>query len=93
MENILTFTLGAICFKRAKVAKTLFCVFALGMLVSLVLAIVAGSGNIDIDLLVDRFDSPARAANAINWYLNITSFGILALLLGGIFYRLRTIQH
>ena len=93
MNNILTFTLGAICFKKAKVAKTLFCVFALGMVLSLVLAIFAGSGNLDIDLLVDRFDSPARAANAINWYFNISGFGVLALLLGGIFYRLRTIQH
>ena len=93
MMNILTFTLGAICFKKAKVAKTLLCVFALGMVLSTLLAILLGSGNLDASWFMDRFSTPAQAATAINWYLNITCFGTLALLLGGIFYRLRTIQH
>ena len=91
--NILTFTLGAICFKRAKVAKTLLCVFGLSMVLSTLLAVFAGTGNIDPEWLASHFDSPQRAVSALNWYLNITSFGILALLFGGIYYRLRTIQH
>ena len=95
MVNILTFTLGAICFKKAKVAKTLLCIFLLGMVLSTVLAIIAGSGhiNIDVDWMMAHFNTPDRAASAVNWYMNITFFGILALILGGIFYRLRTIQH
>jgi hypothetical protein len=90
---VLPFGLGAICFKKAKVAKTLLCVFALGMVLSTLLAILLGSGNLDASWFMDRFSTPAQAATAINWYLNITCFGTLALLLGGIFYRLRTIQH
>lgn len=91
--NILTFTLGAICFKKAKVAKTLLCIFAVSMVLSTLLAIFAGTGNIDPEWIANHFDSPQRAVNALNWYVNITCFGTLAILLGGIFYRLRTIQH
>lgn len=95
MVNILVFTLGAICFKKAKVAKTLLCIFLLGMVLSTVLAIVAGNGyiNIDYDWMMTHFNTPDRAARAVNWYMNIAIFGILALLLGGIYYRIRTIQH
>jgi hypothetical protein len=93
ITNILTFTLGAICFKKAKVAKTLLCLFALAMILSTLFAILFGNGTVDPEQFFERFDSPERAISSFNWYLNITYTCTLAILLGGIFYRLRTIKH
>lgn len=91
--NILTFTLGAICFKKAKVAKTLLCVFVLGMIFSAMFAIFLGNGSLDVDWLLSHFNTPDHAVSAINTTMNITIITQLVILLGGTYYRLRSIKH
>lgn len=89
--NILIFTLGALCFKKAKAAKTILVVLG----VSIVLSNIVGV------LLIDAFPSatdfilcdPSRAVRLINAYVNVTCFGLVLLVGGGIYYRIRTMQH
>lgn len=91
--NILTFTLGAICFKKAKIAKTLLCIFVLSMIFSAIFAIFLGNGSLDVDWVLSHFNTPDHAIRAINTTLNITFIFQLVILLGGTYYRLRTIKH
>ena len=90
--NVLTFTLGAVCFKKSKVAKTLLCIFGLSIVLSTLLAIFVGTDGIYINSL-EMFDNPAAAVRAINWAANIVYFVFIGGLLGGLYYRLRTINH
>lgn len=90
--NVLTFTLGAVCFKKSKVAKTLLCIFALSIVLSTLLTIILGTDHIYVNSL-EMFDSPAAAVRAINWVANIVYFVFTGGLLGGLYYRLRTLKH
>ncbi|MBO6170395.1 MAG: hypothetical protein J6O51_10580 [Bacteroidales bacterium] len=92
-ENILAFTLGALCFKRAKVAKTLLCLFVFGMVLSTLLVITSGTSHIDTDRLMTFFDNPDTALSFVNWTINIIYALIIGGLLWGTWYRLRTIKH
>jgi hypothetical protein len=95
-ESVLTFTLGAICFKRSKVAKTILCLFACSMVLSMIgMIFVTGNGTMVIGWFewCDRFASPAEAARGLNWLINISFFVFIGGLLGGIYYRLRTLKH
>ena len=93
-ENILIFTLGAICFKKAKVAKTLLCCMLVGMVCSTLMVLFLGTNiHFDSDMFVDYFSSPDKAISAFNWCLSILYTLIIGGLLGGIYYRLRTLKH
>ena len=92
-ESVLTFTLGAVCFKKSKIAKTLLCLFGLSFVLSTIgMIIVGGNGGMYINWF-ENFDSPIAAARAINWVLNISFLIINGGLLGGIYYRIRTLKH
>ena len=92
-EYVLTFALGAICFKKSKIAKTILCIFGLSMIFSTIGMIFIGhSGTLYFNWF-DQFDSPAKAVSALNWLINITFFVMVGGLLGGIYYRLRTLKH
>ena len=92
-ENILVFTLGAICFKRAKVAKTLLCLFGFGMVLSTLLVLIFGTSHIDTDRLMTIFDNPDLAVGFVNRAINILYVLIIGGLLWGTWYRLRTLKH
>ena len=90
----LTFTLGGIFFKKAKVAKTFLFLFVLSTVLS-ILAIVAaklGLGD-SISKFVDDINDPASAIDAFNWTLNIFNIITLGGLLVLTWFRLRTLKH
>lgn len=95
--SALVFTLGAIVFKKSKVALTLLAMFAFDMVLSAILGFVGVAifNSIDPSMIADKFDavSPDTVANYINIFGNILVFGTIVLLGGGIFLRLKTIKH
>lgn len=70
-ENILAFTLGAICFKNSKIAKTILCGAAVGIVVSIITLAVFG-----------RFDTSSGIATAEEFI----EFGKTAKMLCAIIY-------
>lgn len=92
-ETLLIFTLGAVCFKKAKVAKTLLCLLALSMVISPLMLLIFGHTNIDTDWLMEHFSDPDKAVSAINWTLSIIYTVVLGGLLAGLYFRLRTLKH
>ena len=92
-ESALIFTLGAVCFKKSKVAKTLLCLIAFGMLTSPLMLLLFGQTNIDADWLMQHFSDPDRAVSSINWTLSIVYTVVIGGLLAGLYFRLRTLKH
>ena len=92
----LTFTLGGLLFKKAKVAKTFLCLFAIGTVLSLLAVLVVGSLDVQpeqLGRLEDSFNDPEVAIRTLNWIANISNFITLGGLLALIWLRLRTIKH
>ena len=92
-ETLLIFTLGAVCFKKAKVAKTLLCLLALSMVISPLMLLIFGHTSIDTDWVAEHFSDPDKAVAAINWTLSIIYTVVLGGLLAGLYFRLRTLKH
>ena len=93
-ENILIFTLGALCFKRNKVGTTLLCCIGAGLLIAILMMLffhpTSLSGD-DIERFFGDFDT-ARAETWINVTLNLIYGVVFALLIGGIYARIKTIK-
>ena len=92
-EYVLTFTLGAICFKKSKVAKTILCIFAVSMVLSTIGMIIVGHSGTFYFNWFDQFDTVTEAVSALNWTLSIAFAVYVGGLLGGIYYRIRTLKH
>ena len=92
VSSILTFVLGALCFKKSKVGKTILCLFAFSTILSTIAMIFFGHNGPDFIGFFDDMD-PIKAASIINWFLNINFTVIIGGLLAGIYYRLRTLKH
>ena len=92
-ECLLIFTLGAVCFKKAKVAKTLLCLIAFSMVMSPLMLLLFGNAHIDNEWLLEQFNNPDRAISAINWFLSIIYTVVIGGLLAGLYFRLRTLKH
>lgn len=93
-ENILSFTLGALCFKRNKVGKTILCLLGVGMLFSVLTMLIFHTTHLDsetIERFLGDFDA-ARAQTWINVVLNVFYSVIFVLLIGGIWARIKTIK-
>ena len=93
-ENVLAFTLGALCFKRNKVGKTILCYIALAILISGLMMLIFHTTNIDSDTFerfLGDFDE-ARAQTWINVGLNLIYGVVFAALIGGIWARIKTIK-
>ena len=88
-ESILVFTVGAVCFKKSKVAKTLLCIIAFSFLISSLLILFTGDTHITIDF----HNGPDDTERMFNWFLNICYTVIIGGLLGGLYYRIRTLKH
>ena len=92
-EYVLTFTLGAICFKKSKVAKTILCIFAISMVLSTIGMIIVGHSGTFYFNWFEQFDTATKAISALNWTLSIAFAIYVGGLLGGIYYRIRTLKH
>lgn len=92
-SSVLTFALGALCFKKAKIAKTILVMFAL----TIVFGIGFGLFLSNIDSIPEWMDNLVRnEADFIrlyNIFMNVMGFGTLALLSAGTYFRLKTIKH
>lgn len=93
-ENMLIFTLGAVCFKKSKVAKTFLCLMAVGMVFSFLMVWFFGNAFPDLaDWAESHFDDPAVMARTLNRTISIFYAVVIGGLLGGLYYRIRTIQQ
>ena len=93
-ENILFFTLGALCFKRNKVGKTLLCAIGIGLAMSLLTMLFFHTTSLsgdDVERFFGDFDA-ARALAWINTALNLFYGVVFVLLIGGIYARIKTIK-
>jgi hypothetical protein len=93
-ENILFFTLGALCFKRNKVGKSILCYIGLAMLIGILMMLFFHTTSLDNDAL-ERFFGDIDAARAQTWInvaLNVIYTVVFALLIGGIYARIKTIK-
>lgn len=106
-EYILIFTLGAICFKTAKPAKTILTLIIISSVFGFFLGglgVAFGSNLIDIiQNWAENFESrfaeidPVTAASKVAMYINLAlSLWYLLIcggLMGGIYYRIKTLKH
>lgn len=92
-ESVLVFFLGALCFKRGKVGKTILCLFAFGTILSTLSMVFVAHHGPDYIGFFELNSDPAKAVSALNWFFNIYYTVFLGGLLGGIYYRLRTLKH
>ena len=93
-ENILFFTLGALCFKRNKVGKSILCYIGLAMLIGILMMLFFHTTSLDNDAL-ERFFGDIDAARAQTWInvgLNLIYGVVFAALIGGIWTRIKTIK-
>ena len=93
-ENILFFTLGALCFKRNKVGKSILCYIGLALLIGIVMMLTFQTTSLDsedVERLLGEVD-PARVQTWINVALNVIYAVVFTLLIGGIWARIKTIK-
>lgn len=91
-SSILVFTLGAICFKKNKVAKVILCLIAFESVVSLLGMGIVNVFDIDLDTFFDGM-TVEKAQHWFNTWLNIGNFIVFGVLLGGIYARIKTLKH
>lgn len=96
LSNILIFTLGALCFKKAKAAKTILVCFAVATVCSLICTAIIGQASWgvpdDFECLLGNL-SPEQVVTRINVTVNIIYFTIVAALVGACYLRIKTIKH
>ena len=93
-ENILFFTLGALCFKRNKVGKSILCYIGLALLIGIVMMLTFQTTSLDsedVERLLGEVE-PARVQTWINVALNVIYAVVFTLLIGGIWARIKTIK-
>lgn len=93
-QQILFFTLGALCFKRNKVGKTILCLIGFGMLMSGLTMLIFHTTNLSTEDIANYFgDFDAdRAQLWINMTLNIIYGVLFVVLIGAIYARIKTIK-
>ena len=93
-STILVFTLGAIIFKKSKVAKTILCLIAISFFLSAIMMVFIGFDGVNVYFnWLEHFDTVVGATNFVNWTMNITYIVTLGILLGAMYYRIRTLKH
>ncbi len=94
VETILIFTLGALCFKKNKVGKTILCLFGAGVLLSFIMMLVlkqTSFSGADFERLFDDM-TPQKAELWINTGLNLFFTVVIGGLIAGILARIKTIK-
>lgn len=89
--NALVFTLGAIFFKKAKVSKTILCILVFVIIFTQICVLVVKHPDGIISMAENW--SADQAVSRINLTVNLISLTLIALLCGGIFWRLKTLKH
>lgn len=92
-ENLLIFTLGALCFKRGKIAKTFLCLFCTGLVLSTLMLLFVGNAHLGYEWFEEHFATAEQIQRAIDSSLAIIYTLVIGGLLGGLYYRIRTLQH
>lgn len=93
VTNMLIFLLGAICFKKSKIAKTILAIFAGCIVLSILACVATGQTaiNIDLDTLADL--DAERVARKIDLFINVLDSSFIVIMLAAIFARVKTIKH
>ena len=94
--NILVFALGALCFRRAKTAKTLLVCLLVSIAFGLISALVLGQASFtteDFEFLFGSPTDPEQVLSRLNLMFNIIFFLIVAGLMTASFFRIKTIKH
>ena len=89
----LVFFLGALCFKKSKVGKTILCLFAFSTVLSTLSMVFFGQYGPTYINVFDSDVDPVQLLTGLNWFLNIYFIVVIGGLMGGIYYRLRTLKH
>lgn len=93
-QYALAFLLGAIVFKKAKVAKTILWMFIISTVMGVVMTRMVGVTNITESFIKDASQVDMSSFQAkLNWFLNVSWIGCIVALCAGIFWRLKTIKH
>ena len=93
-QYALAFLLGAIIFKRAKVAKTILWMFIISTVFGIVFTKILGMTDMAEYFMNGISEASISGVQSkINWWLNISWIGWVAVLAAGIFWRLKTIKH
>ena len=90
-SSMLFMTLGAIFFKKSKIAKTILA----GLLISVVLSPVSIGvvASADTFRYLDDLSSPYDAARIFNAFMNVVLWGQIVILALAVYFRLRFIKH
>ncbi len=93
ITSILSYTLGALIFKKAKVGKTLLCLMLLSIIFGFL--VVSASCNLAFgsEELPDFEDDPLALVSRINFVHNLIYLVYVAVVAGAIYLRLKTIKH
>ncbi|MCQ2140256.1 MAG: hypothetical protein MJZ09_07785 [Bacteroidales bacterium] len=91
VEVILAFTLGTICFKKAKVGKTILVLWLLSCVLSLGVVSLFGI-DVDMENIIKNI-TPEKAEFWINFVINMIYLVVIGGLMAGIYFRLKTIKH
>lgn len=93
-SSVLVFTLGALVFKKSKIAKTILCLMGFSFLLSTIMMIIIGFDGVNVYFnWLEHYDTLTGAVQAANWTMNISFIVTLGLILGGMYYRIRTLKH
>ena len=90
--NALVCLLGAIWFKRGKVAKTFLAMMALGFVLSILSVVFFGSAHIGIEDMVESGDAEG-ILHKFNIIVNSVSWAWICILLALTYLRVRTLKH
>lgn len=95
VTSVLTFTLGAICFKKSKIGKTILCLIGVGFVMMFAFCAVMGQMSFTDQDLIQRFglydlETISRFLRSTLIVVYSTAFAILS---AALYYRIRTIKH
>lgn len=91
--NILTFTLGAIYFKKNKIGKTILAYMAYIIVLTGLMVLIFGKSSFGIDELMDMGVSLPRFITYLNILANAIYIIVIGGLCGGIFARIKTLKQ
>jgi len=88
-EYMLIFLLGAICFKKAKIVKTFLAAWGGSIVLGIITAPLMKSTTFN-DMLISSAPEAFATARIL---IRLFYIAFIALLAGGIYYRMRTLKH
>jgi hypothetical protein len=96
-EWVLVFAIGALYFKRSKVAKTILVLIGLSIITGIITPFIMVNGGADfIKDLVQRMDfiyEPRKVITIFNVLMSLRTIIVLGGLLTWLFFRIKTLKH